>query len=141
MSTTWEPIESLSDLLNGNNVKVVVGDNGYPLYFSRSPVPWPREAALRHEGDPNKAIEEEPDLLKNYKKHTGLYVYRREYLLKFTKLPQTRLEHYEMLEQLRSFGKRRTHQGCESGREFDRRRYAGGSRAPQELVEAVQAAN
>ena len=102
MSTTWEPIESLWDLLNGNNVKVAVGDNGYALYFSRSPMPWPREAALRHEGDPNVAIEEEPDLLKNYKKHTGLYVYRREYLLKFTKLPQTRLEQYEMLEQLRA---------------------------------------
>jgi len=102
MSTTWEPVESLGDLLNGNNVKVVVGDNGYALYFSRSPIPWPREASLRHNGDPNKAIQSEPELLKNYKKHTGLYVYRREYLLKFTKLPQTRLEQYEMLEQLRA---------------------------------------
>jgi len=102
MSTTWEPVESLGDLLNGNNVKVVVGDNGYALYFSRSPIPWPREASLRHNGDPNKAIQSEPELLKNYKKHTGLYVYRREYLLKFTKLPQTRLEQYEILEQLRA---------------------------------------
>jgi 3-deoxy-manno-octulosonate cytidylyltransferase (CMP-KDO synthetase) len=102
MSTTWEPIESLWDLLNGNNVKVSVGDNGYALYFSRSPFPWPREASLRHSGDPNEAIEEEPDLLRNYKKHTGLYVYRREYLLKFTKMPQTWLERYEMLEQLRA---------------------------------------
>jgi 3-deoxy-manno-octulosonate cytidylyltransferase (CMP-KDO synthetase) len=102
MSTTWEPIESLWDLLNGNNVKVSVGDNGFALYFSRSPFPWPCEASLRHGGDPNDAIEEEPELLQNYKKHTGLYVYRREYLLKFTKLPQTWLEKYEMLEQLRA---------------------------------------
>jgi len=102
MSTTWEPIESLWDLLNGNNVKVSVGDNGFALYFSRSPFPWPREASLRHGGDPNDAIEEEPDLLQNYKKHTGLYVYRREYLLKFTKLSPTWLEQYEMLEQLRA---------------------------------------
>lgn len=102
MSTTWEPIDSLWDLLNGNNVKVVVGDKGYALYFSRSPFPWPREASLRHGGDPNSAIEEEPDLLKNYKKHTGLYVYRREYLLKFTKMVPTWLEQYEMLEQLRA---------------------------------------
>jgi 3-deoxy-manno-octulosonate cytidylyltransferase (CMP-KDO synthetase) len=102
MSTTWEPISSLSELLNGNNVKVVVGDNGYALYFSRSPFPWPREASLRYDGDPNRAIEEEPELLKNYKKHTGLYVYRREYLLRFTKLPQTWLEKYEMLEQMRA---------------------------------------
>jgi 3-deoxy-manno-octulosonate cytidylyltransferase (CMP-KDO synthetase) len=102
MSTTWEPIESLWELLNGNNVKVVVGDDGRALYFSRSPMPWPREASLRHEGDPNVAIEEEPDLLRNYKKHTGLYVYRREYLLKFTELAPTWLERYEMLEQLRA---------------------------------------
>jgi len=102
MATTWEPIESLWDLLNGNNVKVSVSDNGYALYFSRSPFPWPREASLRHGGDPNDAIEDEPDLLQNYKKHTGLYVYRREYLLKFTKMPPTWLEQYEMLEQLRA---------------------------------------
>lgn len=102
MSTTFEPIESLGELLNGNNVKVVVGDNGYALYFSRSPFPWPREASLRYDGDPNQAIEEEPELLKNYKKHTGLYVFRREYLLKFAKMQQTWLERYEMLEQLRA---------------------------------------
>ena len=102
MSTTWEPIESLLELLNGNNVKVVVGDNGYALYFSRSPFPWPREASLRYGGDPNYAIEEEPDLLRNYKKHNGLYVYRRECLLRFTKMPPTWLEQYEMLEQLRA---------------------------------------
>lgn len=102
MATTCEPIESLWDLLNGNNVKVVVGDEGYALHFSRSPMPWPREASLRYGGDPNQAIEEEPELLSNFRKHTGLYVYRREYLLKFTKLPQTRLEQFEMLEQLRA---------------------------------------
>ena len=102
IATTCEPIESLSELLNGNVVKVVVGDLGYALHFSRSPMPWPREASLRYGGDPNQAIEEEPELLLNFRKHTGLYVYRREYLLKFTKLPQTRLEKLEMLEQLRA---------------------------------------
>lgn len=102
MSTTWEPIESLGDLLNGKNVKLTVSDKGYALYFSRSPFPWPRDASLRYNGDPNVAIETEPELLRNYKKHTGLYIYRREYLLKFTKLPQTWLEKYEMLEQLRA---------------------------------------
>ena len=39
MATTCEPIESLGDLLNGNNVKVVIGDAGYAIYFSRSPMP------------------------------------------------------------------------------------------------------
>lgn len=102
IATTCEPIASLGELLNGNNVKVVVGDAGYALYFSRSPMPWPRDASLRYGGDPNQAIEEEPELLSNFRKHTGLYVYRREYLLKFTRLPQTRLEQFEMLEQLRA---------------------------------------
>ena len=102
MATTCEPINGLSELLNGNNVKVVVGDKGYALHFSRSPMPWPREASLKYGGDPNQAIEEEPELLANFRKHTGLYVYRREYLLEFTKMPQTRLEQFEMLEQLRA---------------------------------------
>ena len=102
MATTSEPIESLGDLLNGNNVKVVVGDSGYAVYFSRSPMPWPRDASLRHGGDPNRAIEEEPELLLNFRKHTGLYVYRREYLLKLTRLEPTTLEKFEMLEQLRA---------------------------------------
>ena len=53
-------------------------------------------------GGPNEAIEAEPELLANFRKHTGLYVYRREYLLEFTKLPRTRLEKIEMLEQLRA---------------------------------------
>jgi 3-deoxy-manno-octulosonate cytidylyltransferase (CMP-KDO synthetase) len=102
IATTCEPIENLWDLLNGNNVKVVVDDRGYALHFSRSPMPWPREASLRYLGDPNKAIEAEPELLANFRKHTGLYVFRREYLLKFTMMPQTWLEKFEMLEQLRA---------------------------------------
>lgn len=99
--TTWEPIESLGELLNFDNVKVVIGDNGYALYFSRSPMPFPREAYLRH-GDPNDALNNEPGIWSNYRKHTGLYVYRRHVLLQFTRWPQTTLEKYEALEQLRA---------------------------------------
>ncbi len=54
--TASEPIESLADLLNGNVVKVVTGDDGHALYFSRSPMPFPREASLKYDGDPNAAI-------------------------------------------------------------------------------------
>jgi 3-deoxy-manno-octulosonate cytidylyltransferase (CMP-KDO synthetase) len=104
MSTTCEPITELwTELLNGNVVKVVAGQNGYALYFSRSPMPWPREASLRYGGDPNHAITEEPELLReHYRKHTGLYVYRHEFLLEFASWPQTELEKWEMLEQLRA---------------------------------------
>jgi ribosomal protein S18 acetylase RimI-like enzyme len=65
-------------------------------------MPFPRDASLRYDGDPNRALSEEPELFENFRKHTGLYVYSREYLLKFTKLPQTRLERFESLEQLRA---------------------------------------
>ncbi len=103
MATVCEPITDLrSELLNGNVVKVIVGDHGYAVHFSRSPMPWPREASFRHGGDPNRAIEAEPELLSMFRKHTGLYVYRREYLLEFTEMPPTRLEQIEMLEQLRA---------------------------------------
>lgn len=104
MSTTCEPITDLrSELLNANIVKVVVGEAGYALFFSRSPIPWPREASVRYGEDLNAAIANEPDILtEHYRKHTGLYVYRREFLLEFTKWPQTKLEKWEMLEQLRA---------------------------------------
>lgn len=99
--TTWEPINSLAELLNFDLVKVVLDDDGNALYFSRSPIPFPREAAKRH-GSPDKALENEPELLKLFRKHTGLYVYRREVLLEFTRWPQTQLELTEALEQLRA---------------------------------------
>jgi 3-deoxy-manno-octulosonate cytidylyltransferase (CMP-KDO synthetase) len=100
--TTCEPITEFDDLMNGNVVKVVYGDSGYALYFSRSPVPYPRDASLKNDRGPNAAIIEEPELMSIFRKHTGLYVYRREYLLKFTRLPQSKLEKIEMLEQLRA---------------------------------------
>ena len=102
MATTSEPIARLAELLNGNVVKVVVGDSGYAIHFSRSPMPFPRDAALRYDGDPNRALVEEPHLLSMFRKHTGLYVYRREYLLRISRRPQTKLEKIEMLEQLRA---------------------------------------
>ncbi len=101
--TVAEPLTSLyGELLNFNVVKVVAAEDGRALYFSRSPMPFPRDASLRYDGDPNQAFENEPELFAGYRKHTGLYVYQREYLLEFTKLPQTRLEKLESLEQLRA---------------------------------------
>jgi 3-deoxy-manno-octulosonate cytidylyltransferase (CMP-KDO synthetase) len=102
MATTAEPIKDLEELLNGNVVKVVVSQNGHAIYFSRSPMPFPRDGSMRHGGDPNRAIREEPELMSIFRKHTGLYVYRRDYLLRFSKLPPTKLEEIEMLEQLRA---------------------------------------
>jgi 3-deoxy-manno-octulosonate cytidylyltransferase (CMP-KDO synthetase) len=99
--TTWERIESIEDLLNPDLVKVVVDDNEIAVYFSRSPIPYPRDAMKRH-GLPDKALANEPELFQLFRKHTGLYVYRREVLLEFTKWPPSTLEKIEALEQLRA---------------------------------------
>lgn len=100
VSTTCEPIESASDVLSSDVVKVVLDERGHALYFSRSPVPFPRDAARRY-GSLVAALEVEPALLATFRKHTGLYVYRRAFLLEYARWPQTALERAESLEQLR----------------------------------------
>ena len=101
MVTTCEPIASLDELLNFNLVKVVIDDDGNAVYFSRSPIPFPTDATKRH-GDPEAALVAEPELFKLFRKHTGLYVYRRDVLLEFTRWPPAKLEMIEALEQLRA---------------------------------------
>ena len=101
IATSCEPLREMSDLFDSNVVKVVFDRSGDALYFSRSPMPFPRDAAIRHGGF-DSAIANEPELLAIYRKHTGLYAYSREYLLEFTKMPESRLEKTEMLEQLRA---------------------------------------
>ncbi|HEV2827103.1 MAG TPA: 3-deoxy-manno-octulosonate cytidylyltransferase [Pyrinomonadaceae bacterium] len=99
--TTWEPMETAADVLNPDVVKIVVDDRERAIYFSRSPVPYPRDAVSRH-GSIEAAIFAEPALLTSFRKHTGLYVYRREVLLEFAQWPQPALELLESLEQLRA---------------------------------------
>ena len=101
MATTCEPIEDYKDVLSADVVKVVADENDFALYFSRSPIPFPREKVKEY-GSLERALRAEKELLASFKKHTGLYVYRREFLLKYTKLKQTILEKTEMLEQLRA---------------------------------------
>jgi 3-deoxy-manno-octulosonate cytidylyltransferase (CMP-KDO synthetase) len=78
-----------------------VDDRGRAIYFSRAPVPYPRDAARKH-GTLAEALQKEPALLTTFRKHTGLYVYRRDVLLEFTNWPQAELERLESLEQLRA---------------------------------------
>src|SRR5262245_55598656 len=101
MSTTCEPIESVEDALKPNVVKVVVDRDGFAVCFSRNPIPFPRAAVMEH-GSIKAALRARPELLKTFKKHTGLYAYRRDFLLTYAKLPPTPLEQSEMLEQLRA---------------------------------------
>jgi 3-deoxy-manno-octulosonate cytidylyltransferase (CMP-KDO synthetase) len=101
MSTTCEVIDTVDDVLNPNIVKVVTNEEGYAIYFSRSPIPYPRAAAMAH-GGLRMSLENEAGTVSLYRKHTGLYVYRREFLLKFASMEPTGLEKLEMLEQLRA---------------------------------------
>jgi 3-deoxy-manno-octulosonate cytidylyltransferase (CMP-KDO synthetase) len=101
MATTSEPIAEPDEVLNPAVVKVVTDDQGYATSFSRNPIPWPNQAVIQH-GSIDAALRNEPALLFSFRKHTGLYVYRREFLLQFAAWPQTDSEASESLEQLRA---------------------------------------
>ena len=99
-ATTCERVGDAGDVLGPDVVKVVTDSHGHALYFSRSPIPYPREAA-RAFGSLAAALDAEPALLATFRKHTGLYVYRRAFLLEYARWPQSALERVESLEQLR----------------------------------------
>ena len=101
IATVSEEIKEAADVLSADVVKVVTDLNGRALYFSRSPIPFPRDA-VRLYGTLLAALEIEPQLLATFRKHTGLYVYRRSFLLEYTRWPQSTLERTEALEQLRA---------------------------------------
>jgi 3-deoxy-manno-octulosonate cytidylyltransferase (CMP-KDO synthetase) len=101
MATTCEPIDTAADVLNCSVVKVEVDDQGRALSFSRNPIPFPNQAVKQH-GSIEAALRNEPALLFSFKKHTGLYIYRREFLLEFSSWPPSASEKAESLEQLRA---------------------------------------
>ena len=86
MTSLYHCISDTDEVNNPNNVKVITDANNMAMYFSRSVIPMDRSA--------NKQLE--------YKKHIGLYAYRRETLLQIASFSQTELECSEKLEQLRA---------------------------------------
>ncbi len=90
ISTLAHKITDSRDLINPSLVKIVRKENGEALYFSRSPIPFIREAGS-------------DDWTKHYTflKHIGIYAYRSDVLAKIVKLPPSSLEKAESLEQLR----------------------------------------
>jgi len=101
IATVCEPISEPEDVLSPDVVKVVMDVHGRALYFSRSPIPFPRDT-VREYGDLGSALREEPGLLGSFRKHSGLYVFRHEALMRFTSMTLTPLERAEKLEQLRA---------------------------------------
>ena len=92
LASLMREIKDESEINNPNNVKVVVDQNGFALYFSRSVIPYPREK--------NVGV--------RYFQHIGIYAFRKQALLDFSSLPMKSLEASEKLEQLRylEYGKR-----------------------------------
>jgi 3-deoxy-manno-octulosonate cytidylyltransferase (CMP-KDO synthetase) len=101
ISTTSEPIDHVGDVVSRSVVKIAVDGEGYATSFSRSPIPFPTQAVRKH-GSIEAALGNEPALLFSFRKHTGLYVYRRDFLIDFAGWPQTESEKAESLEQLRA---------------------------------------
>ena len=92
MATLAHPIHDHADFINPNVVKVVVDEAGYALYFSRAPIPWPRDAFAVQQTMPHEL---------GALRHIGLYAYRAGFLRTYASLAASPLERHEMLEQLR----------------------------------------
>ena len=92
LASLMREITNEEDIQNPNNVKVVVDQNNFALYFSRSVIPYAREK--------NVGV--------RYFQHIGIYAFRKQALIDFYSLPMKSLEASEKLEQLRylEFGKR-----------------------------------
>lgn len=95
MATAKTPIYHEAEWTNPNVVKVVTDRQGFALYFSRAPIPY-RQGPIRKAGARNSAAR-----LLGYR-HLGVYAYRRDFLLRFSRLRPSALERSEGLEQLRA---------------------------------------
>jgi len=89
MATLAADFQNAEQISDPNIVKVITDCNNKAIYFSRSVIPYDRDKAGVGK-------------LENYLRHLGIYAYRKDFLLKITKLPQTPLEKIEKLEQLRA---------------------------------------
>jgi 3-deoxy-manno-octulosonate cytidylyltransferase (CMP-KDO synthetase) len=99
ISTTSEPITTVEDVFSSSVVKVVTDARGFALYFSRSPIPYFR---LAGDATLEESLRADPALLSAYRKHSGLYAYRADFLRQFAKMKPSSLERLEALEQLRA---------------------------------------
>ena len=92
LASLMTPITNWEEINNPNTVKVIVNKDNFALYFSRSPIPYPREKELEI----------------TYYKHKGIYAFRKEALIDFRRLPMLHLEAAEKIEAIRylEYGKK-----------------------------------
>jgi 3-deoxy-manno-octulosonate cytidylyltransferase (CMP-KDO synthetase) len=93
IATACHPIHDEASLRNPNIVKAVIAKNGNALYFSRAPIPYPRDAFAQNAGLPSDI----PVL-----RHIGIYAYRASFLTVYGQLAPAAIEQAESLEQLRA---------------------------------------
>lgn len=98
MSTLACRITNIREITDPKDVKVVSDTNGYALYFSRSQIPFPRDAKDRLTVTDSQT---DNNIKVNFYKHLGFYAYKKSFLDIFTALPEGYLEKIEKLEQLR----------------------------------------
>lgn len=112
IATACHAIHDEASFRNPNIVKAVLDKNGNALYFSRAPIPWPRDAfkalsspegrdgcssSLRGEGGRGELPHDLPVL-----RHIGIYAYRASFLHAYGQLAPAPIENFEALEQLRA---------------------------------------
>ncbi len=92
LASLMNPIHLKEEIDNPNNVKVIVDKRNFALYFSRSPIPYPREEGIGAK----------------YFEHKGVYAFRKEALLDFPRMPILPLEATEKIEAIRylEYGKK-----------------------------------
>ena len=93
IATACHPVHDEAAMRNPNIVKAVLDKDGNALYFSRAPIPWPRDAYAHNEALPANL----PVL-----RHIGIYAYRVSFLRAFGSLAPAAIEQAEALEQLRA---------------------------------------
>jgi 3-deoxy-manno-octulosonate cytidylyltransferase (CMP-KDO synthetase) len=97
IATACHPLTDTASMMNPNVVKVVLDNAGCAMYFSRAPIPFPRDAF----GSGEQTVSELPPGLPAYR-HIGIYAYRAGFLRHYTSLQPAACEQFEALEQLRA---------------------------------------
>lgn len=99
MATLATPIVEAEMLFDPHTVKIVRDSSGHALYFSRAPIPWPRDAGSEMARPSER---ERMPATGEWLRHIGIYAYRAGFLGRFAAMPPGRLEQIESLEQLRA---------------------------------------
>jgi 3-deoxy-manno-octulosonate cytidylyltransferase (CMP-KDO synthetase) len=124
IATACHTIHDEASMRNPNIVKVVLDKNGNAMYFSRAPIPWPRDAYAN-----GKPLPEDVRVFR----HIGIYAYRASFLHAFGKLTPAPIEQIEALEQLRAL-----YHGYKIGVTITQNTPPGGVDTEQDLLMARQ---